>query len=203
VEAPVLEFDRTKRVVTAHGTGFGQAVKAVLVEEPKAGAKASGKSGVPVRILSREMVYTDAEREVEFKGSVQVNDQDGVMRSQVATVYLAGKDSSPTSRGEAARDGAPGELGLGGRVDRMVASGTVELEQPGRKGSGDKLVYTAEDKTFVLTGTKAAPPKIVDERQGTVTGASLRFRSGDDSVEVLSGDGAERVRTETRMKPKD
>ncbi len=115
------------------------------------------------------------------------------MRSQVATVYLAGKTAAPASA----------EISLGGRVDHMIASGTVELEQPGRKGSGDKLVYTADDKTFVLTGTKTAAPKIVDETQGTVTGASLRFRSGDDSVEVLSGDGAQRVRTETRMKPKE
>lgn len=189
VEAPVLEFDRTKRVVTAHGSGSGQAVKTVLVED----AKDSKKRGTgPVRILSREMVYTDAAREVEFRGSVQVTDQGGVMRSQMATVYLAGKTAAPAA-----------EITLGGRVDRMIASETVELEQPGRKGSGDKLVYTAEDKTFVLTGTKAAPPKILDETQGTVTGASLRFKSGDDSVEVLSGDGAQRVRTETRMKPKD
>jgi lipopolysaccharide export system protein LptA len=47
------------------------------------------------------------------------------------------------------------------------------------------------------------PPKVIDEAQGTVTGASLRFKSGDDSVEVLSGDGSQRVRTETRMKPKE
>ena len=194
VEAPVLEFDRTKRVVTAYGagagTGSGQAVKTVLVDQAKDPKK---QSGGPVRVLSREMVYTDASREVEFKGAVQVTDQDGVMRSQVATVYLAGKTAAPASA----------EISLGGRVDHMIASGTVELEQPGRKGSGDKLVYTADDKTFVLTGTKTAAPKIVDETQGTVTGASLRFRSGDDSVEVLSGDGAQRVRTETRMKPKE
>ena len=193
VEAPVLEFDRTRRVVTAHGVGAGQAVKTVLVEEPKPGLKPSKKSAGPVRILSREMSYTDASREVEFKGAVQVTDQDGVMRSQMATVYLAGKTAAP----------AAAEISFGGRVDRMIASGAVELEQAGRKGSGDKLVYTADDKTFVLTGTKAAPPKIVDETQGTVTGASLRFKSGDDSVEVLSGDGAQRVRTETRMKTKD
>src|ERR1019366_201976 len=139
------------------------------------------------------MLFTPVLREREFKGSVQVTDQDGVMRSQVATVYLAGKTAAP----------APAETSLGGWVDHMMASGAVELEQPGRKGSGDKLVYTADDKTFVLTGTKTVPPKIVDETQGTVTGASLRFKSGDDSVEVLSGDGAQRVRTETRMKPKE
>ena len=206
VEAPVLDFDRTKKTVLAHGaTGAsGPVVKTVLVEEPGLGAKS--RTG-PVRILSREMVYTDATREVEFRGLVQVNSQDGVMRSQMATVYLTAKNTgegvTPTSAGESGRDGAPGVLGLGGRVDHIVATGAVELEQPGRKGFGDKLVYTAADQTSVLTGTKAVPPRAVDESQGTVTGASLRFRSGDDSVEVLSGDGAQRVRTETRIKSKN
>jgi len=92
---------------------------------------------------------------------------------------------------------------MGGRVDHIIATGAVELEQPGRKGFGEKLVYTAVDQVSVLTGTKAVPPKVVDETQGTVTGASLRFRSGDDSVEVLSGDGAQKVRTESRMKSKN
>ena len=207
VEAPVLDFDRTKKTVVARGVSGagGQAVRTVLVEEPKPGAKAA-KGSAPVRVLSREMVYTDATREVEFRGLVQVNSADGVMRSQVATVYLAAKspDSGvhPTSGSETARDGAPGAMSLGGRVDHIVATGAVELEQAGRKGFGEKLVYTAADQMSVLTGTKAVPPKVVDETQGTVTGASLRFRSGDDSVEVLSGDGAQKVRTETRMKAK-
>lgn len=216
VEAPVLEFDRNKKTVVAHGIGAGQAVKTILVEEKNAKAgppptakddkvigSAGKRAGGTVRVLSREMVYSDASREVEFKGAVQVNDQDGVMRAQTATIYLVPKSLPPTSRGESARDGTPGELGLGGKVDHMVVAGVVELEQPGRKGSGDKLVYTADDRTFVLTGTKSVPPKVVDEAQGTVTGATLRFRNGDDSVEVLSGDGAQKVRTETRMKQKN
>ena len=199
VEAPVLDFDRTKKTVIAHGVAgsSGQAVKTVLVEEPKPGAKVKQGGSGPVRVLSREMVYTDATREVEFRGLVQVNSQDGVMRSQVGTVYLTPKGAPGTDTKDT------GEMSMGGRVDHIIATGAVGLEQPGRKGFGEKLVYTASDQLSVLTGTKTVPPKVVDETQGTVTGASLRFRSGDDSVEVLSGDGAQKVRTETRMKAKD
>ena len=71
--------------------------------------------------------------------------------------------------------------------------------QPGRKATGDKLVYTAVDETFVLTGSKAVPPRMMDEERGTITGASLTFRSGDDSVVVKGGDGG-RVTTETKLK---
>jgi lipopolysaccharide export system protein LptA len=92
---------------------------------------------------------------------------------------------------------------MGGHVDHLVASGSVVLEQPGRRGTGEKLVYTASDGVFVLTGSKAIPPKVVDATQGTTTGAALRFKTGDDSVEVLGsedGKSAGRVRSETRMR---
>ena len=170
-----------------------QVVRTVLVNSaaPKPGAKQQA----PVRVLSREMTYTDATREVVFRGPVQLNDQDGVMRSNEATVYLAPKDVAAAK--------ASADVSLGGKVDHMVAVGAVELEQPGRRATGERLVYTASDRTFVLTGTKAMPPKMVDEAQGSVTGASLRFRSGDDSVEVVGGDGVERVHTVAKMKQKD
>jgi len=212
VEAPVLDFDRSKRTILAHGANGSQAqaVKTVLVDtsDPKTWtqtpaskqesklASQKQQGNAPVRVLSREMLYTDLTRQVLFKGSVQVNDQDGVMRSQEATVYLTPKDA-------AAAKEAAAPISLGGRVDHIIATGAVEMEQPGRKATGERLVYTASDRTFVLTGTKAVPPKMVDETQGNVTGAQLRFRTGDDSVEVLSGDGQERVHTETRMKQKD
>ena len=56
---------------------------------------------------------------------------------------------------------------------------------------------------FVLTGRAGAPPRIVDEARGTVTGEALRFHSGDDQVMATSDAGAakDRVRAETRVKP--
>ena len=42
------------------------------------------------------------------------------------------------------------------QVERIVAHGGVQLEQPGRKGTGSQLVYTAQDSRFVLTGTSSA-----------------------------------------------
>jgi lipopolysaccharide export system protein LptA len=200
VQASVLEFDRNRKTLRAREVGAGAAVKTVLIDTAatrvRTGMLNKQTGNAPVRVLSRELLYSDAMRQVTFRGAVQLTDQDGVMRAQEATVFLAPKD------GAVAKD-ASAAMSLGGRVERMVATGNVELEQPGRRASGDKLVYTASDKTFVLTGTNTAPPKLTDEAQGSVTGAQLRFRSGDDSVEVLSGDGSQRVRTETRIKQKE
>jgi lipopolysaccharide export system protein LptA len=113
--------------------------------------------------------------------------------------------STASSAAETAAETAPGPFSgfMGGRVDHLVAQGAVTMTQPGRRGTGDKLVYTASDGVYVLTGTKAVPPKVIDQTQGTTTGAALRFKSGDDSVEVLGsvdGKTAGRVRSETWMK---
>jgi lipopolysaccharide export system protein LptA len=206
VEAPVLDFDRVKKTVVAKDVAgsHGVVVKSVIVdskpldavktEATKASTKKQGSKG-PMRVLSEEMIYTDAARLVEFKGKVRADDADGVMHADDALVYLTPADKSNKD--------APVELG--GRVDHMVAEGAVVLDQPGRKATGEKLTYAASDETFVLTGTKAAPPKMVDEQQGMTTGAALRFRTGDDSVVVSggvsTGDDAGKVRSETRMKP--
>ncbi len=158
-----------------------------------------------MRVTSQEMTYTDETRQVEFKGRVRLDDGESVMQAQDAMVYLApnaavASGAATTAPGAAATVRGAAPVTLGGRVDHMVATGAVELEQPGRKGSGNRLTYTAADETFVLTGTKASPPKVVDATRGTVTGASLRFQNGEDSVVVSSGEDASRVRSETHIK---
>jgi lipopolysaccharide export system protein LptA len=222
VEAPVLIFEQAQKRLTARGADGGapMAVHTVLVSAPRkdgaspagvpkkrAGASSGVDAGEPqvVRVTSRQMVYSDATRQAEFTGGVRVLDADGDMRAQQATAFLrASGSASGSGSGQPAKSsGAAGAGVLGGEVERIVATGQVDITQPGRHATGERLVYTASDQMFVLTGTKATPPKVVDAQQGTATGASLRFHSGDDSV-VISGDGAgasgERPRTETKVK---
>ena len=207
VQAPVIDFYRTEKRLVAHGAAGSDApmVRAVLVAHSAspagntATAKEPASSGT-THIVSREMVYTDSAKTVVFTGAVRVVDEEGMLRANEATVWLtpAVPASSQARTSLAAASGF-----MGGRVDHMVASGAVVIDQPGRRGTGDKLVYTASDGVYVLTGSKTVPPKVIDQTQGTTTGASLRFKSGDDSVEVLGsldGKTAGRVRSETRMK---
>jgi lipopolysaccharide export system protein LptA len=88
----------------------------------------------------------------------------------------------------------------------MVATGQIEMEQPGRKATGAQLIYTASDQLFVLTGDRKAQPCLIDAERGTITGAVLRFHTGDDSVVVSSVESGapssattQRVHTETRV----
>ncbi len=92
----------------------------------------------------------------------------------------------------------------------MVATGAGEVEQPGRRATGGRLVYTASDQLFVLTGDGKTQPKLVDAVRGTIAGAALQLHSGDDSIVVTSvAPGAtaaatgERVRSDTRVGNKD
>ena len=215
VEAPVLDFYRKEKRLVAKGTPGADAgaVHAVLVDAEPGAARAGGKqANGPVRVVSRQMIYTDGARTVEFTGGVRVEDQSGTMTSQQATVWLtpagAGTASAAFKQETAETTGF-----MAGKVDHVIATGSVVLTQPGRRGTGERLVYTANDGTandgaandgiYVLTGTKAVPPRVEDAVQGSTTGAALRFKAGDDSVQVLgSEDGktAGRVRSETRMR---
>lgn len=197
VEAPVLQLEQKTKRLVAKGEGQGSvgAVRAVLVSgESKPGAGENGvKKTRVLRVVSREMVYVDEARRVELSGGVKVDSADGVMRGRQAIVFLKG--------GEGMKKGGVAGAFPAGSVERIVATGEIEIEQPGRRASGEQVVYTAWDGMFVMTGTAAVPPKVVDEVRGVVSGSTLRFHAGDESV-LISNDGSSggRVHTETRVK---
>ncbi|MBB5055648.1 lipopolysaccharide export system protein LptA [Granulicella aggregans] len=220
VEAPVLVFEETggsdkdksrkesRLTARAETAGTSGMVHAVLAEgnaSKGGGAKPAGQlaktSGTGVaRIVSSEMVYSDSEKRVDFTGGVRMIDGSGEVKALSAVVYLAA--ATPSSPGASSHAATAGGL-LGGKLDRIVANHQIELTQPGRKATGDRLIYTASDQMFVLTGTASAPPRVVDAQQGSTTGAALRFHSGDNNVVISGTDGeapARKVETETRVK---
>jgi lipopolysaccharide export system protein LptA len=69
------------------------------------------------------------------------------------------------------------------QIDHMIALGRVIVTEPNRRAVGDKLVYTADDGKYLLTGKS---PSIFDAEHGTVWGDSLTFYSHDDRVLVES-----------------
>jgi lipopolysaccharide export system protein LptA len=234
VDAPVLQFEQKQKRLRAYGEGQGapMAVHTVLVsavaspsslkmDAAKPGTAAGKVAGAArktdvIRVASRELTYSDEARKAEFTGGIEVESRDGSMRGQQLIVYLepaqtggAGKVSPNGGKTDgvkpAAASGAGGNGFMGGSVERMVASGRIEMEQPGRRATGEQVAYTASDGMYVLTGTAAVLPKVMDDQRGTITGTSLRFHSGDGNV-VVSNEGdngaGQRVRTETRVKNK-
>jgi len=227
VEAPILEFNQKQRRLVARGDGVGapMAVHTVLVSA-SSGAKSGADQGAVnaansktvdpiaglakgsavlrratvIRVASREMVYSDEARTADFTDGVRVESADGVMRGDHATAYL---QVASTQKQGAAGKSDPGAGFLGGGLERVVVSNAIEIDQPGRRATGDKLVYTASDGLFVLMGTLASPSRVVDQVRGVVTGIELRFRAEDESVVISNGDKGGtglRVHTETRVK---
>jgi lipopolysaccharide export system protein LptA len=231
VQAPILEFTQTPQKLIARSTGPGDAamVHAVMLAQPS--SKPAGPSTQPatpaskparttvVHVAGREMIYTDALHQVELTGRVRVEDPDGVMTAEHAMVYLSPSKTASNLSGEthpadmhpAPKPATPPGTFMAGQVERVVATGSVQVEQPGRRATGQQLVYTAADSLYVMTGTKAAPPRMVSDGRdgttpGTVVGSALRFHSGDNSVVVTGGDGQNgpvRVRTDTRVSDKE
>ena len=58
------------------------------------------------------------------------------------------------------------------RVDHMVAVGKVIVTEPNRRAVGDRLVYTADDGKYYLTGKS---PSIFDAEHGTDMGRFVDF----------------------------
>jgi lipopolysaccharide export system protein LptA len=214
VEAAVLELDQNKHTLFAHSNVAGDlaAVHAVLAPAAKPGqppvkqkTQSSAKPGAaqpqgPVRVTSRELTYNDTTRQIDLRGSVLVQDADGSMHASQATVFLQPAAKPSADSGAPVAKAAPAVAMPGGQIDHIVATGGIEIQQPGRTAMGERLVYTASDGVFVLTGTASVPPKAIDVEQGTVTGDSLRFKTGDDSILVTSGGGTRRVHSVTQMK---
>ena len=205
VSAPVLELSRVKATLAAHGpAGDGAAVNAVFTSTPssaKAPATAPAKTGQTssqtsvVRLQSRTLFYADADHKAVFSGGVVAQTSSGVLHSSFMDVYFS-PASAQTTHGPATPAAKTPDQ-QGSQVSKIVARGAVELQQPGRKGIGEDLTYTAEDGKFVLTGTSATPPRLTDQVRGTVTGAALIFNDRDDSVMVSSG--ASKAVTQTRV----
>ena len=179
-----------------------------------------------LRVESRLVEYSDGLRQAVFEGPVRIDGSIGEVRGQRTIVYFApavkgagtlkagesgavggGAGDSGAGRGGAFSGGAGGGGMMGGTLDRVVVSGDVRVDQPGRHGSGDQLTYKAADGSFVLTGTPAVPSRMVDAVQGSVIGASLLFRAGDSTIVVAGAPAAggqrpQRARIETRVRQK-
>jgi lipopolysaccharide export system protein LptA len=182
IQAPSIQFDRNHRSVIAQGTP-SQPVSTVLVQVEK-----SGKV-TPVKITSDRLTYTDNERKAHFEEAVQAKGADLTITSKAMDVFLQPQDQTISNQSITG-------MGAGtGKIDHIVAKGQVAIIQPGRRATGDQLIYTTSDDKFVLTG---GPPSIFDAEQGKITGVSLTLFRHDGRV-VVEGNKTSPTVTQTRV----
>lgn len=214
VQAATLFFDGVKRTFSARMDGPGGLVHAVFASS----AHGKAKPGTPsqaasiVRVASPKMDYNDLTRNATFTDGVTIDGTMGEIRGKQAVVFLnpAPPRTLPGTAGAIRATAAtPAILNaqpspLNGSIDRVVIDGAVQMTQPGRRGTGEQLLYIAATGSYVLTGSASVPPRIVDAQQGSVTGKTLLFTDGGSTIVVAGGTGAPnspgaRVRTETRV----
>ena len=225
VEAPVIELSQKMQTLTAYGSGpctacvrstfLEQSAEPMQQSEPmqqgkERTSKSSGSTaGGPstVRVLSQRLLYSDAERKASFFDRVEAIGSAGDLFADHVEIFLTPAVPHPPTIS------IPNLAETGGKVssqrnnvsqssvERIVAMGHVRLIQPGRRGKGSRLVYTARDGHFLLTGDLNSPPEVVDANHGTVTGQALTFASQTQAI-IVSGTSNDSTTTKTRVQKK-
>jgi lipopolysaccharide export system protein LptA len=172
VQAAAIELARNKRILDASGQGRSR-VSTVFVQN-------GGQNGrqTPVEVTADHLHYDDNQRKATYDGAILVHSADSTLHADRAVILL-----KPQTQRAAAASGAPSE------VQTITATGNILIQQPIRKATGTRLVYTADEQKFVLTGSATSPPSIFDAEHGHVTGDSLTFYTHDDTVLVSSNSG--------------
>jgi lipopolysaccharide export system protein LptA len=179
VQAPSIRFAKDERNMVADSTSQ-QKVSTTLIATDKDGKTTS------IHITSDHLTYEDAKRQAHYEGSVVAQGSDLTLSCKQMDVFFArsGNAEQNTSLSQSQA-----------KLEKIVASGSVLMTQPSRRGEGEKLVYTASDDKFVLTG---GPPSIFDAEHGKITGVSLTLYRTDDRV-IVDGSNSSPAVTETRV----
>jgi lipopolysaccharide export system protein LptA len=180
IEAPTIEFDRERKALLAQGTETAP-VSTVFLHTDK------DRKTTPVTVTAARLRYGDTLRKGRFDGGVSVRGADLTITSEHAEVLLGTRDAAANAPDQPRR------------MESVVAEGGVVIQEARRKATGEKLVYSAADGKFVLTGKEANPPSIFDAELGTTTGDSLTFFMRDDRVLVGSSSSSPTI-TQTRVK---
>jgi len=175
VEAPVITFDRGHRSLKAEGSSEGR-VSSVFLQPDK-----SGKL-VPVNVTADQLSYVDSERKAVFSGNVLLRASETTVTADTVDVFLLSRSTQG-----------------GSQMDHIVAQGEIHIDQPGRKATGNQLVYTAADEKLVLTASAGKRPSIFDAERGQVSGDSLTFYRHDDRV-LIDGKESSQTLIQTRIR---
>ncbi len=174
LEAPSLEVDRLNRQLIA-GSGVVSSFLEPAASMAGRPAPTGRDSRLPVTVRARHLTYSDRTGTAVYQGDVRLATEGATLRSDRMEVHVA-----------------RGQGGNGVALERAVATGHVRVTEPGRRATGDRAVYTAQDGKIVLTG---GPPRLTDASKGLVTGRRLTFFIRGDRLLVDGGNGSPAVTT--------
>ena len=124
---------------------------------------------VPVFVNAGSLDYSDRDRLIKYQTNVDIRQGTDRLTSGTALIYLNDKNE----------------------VQKTVTETNVVITQPGRRATGDRLDYTAENEVAVLRGS---PATVTDSANGSVRGTEVtvfmrenRFTGNGKSAKNPSG----------------
>jgi len=168
VRADKIELDKNERMMIATGS-VDSALYSVEREIEK-----GRKEVVPIFATADQMTYHDGTRAVHYEGKVKIRQ---------------GSDRIDSALADAVMDEDH-------KLANLTAVRNVVLTQPARRGTGDKVEYTAATDTAILTGNLA---RVEDHDRGDTNGARLTLHLRDAKIEADDEGGTKRVRTTHRV----
>jgi lipopolysaccharide export system protein LptA len=175
VRAPKMDFDNDKRSLVAE-SDKSQKVLSLFVQQGQDGKL------TPIDVTADKLTYVDDQRRARYSGNVLARAPDGTISAEQLDIFLKQAEPGQNKPAQTKTVSLP-SADAPSKIDHMIATGKVVVTEPNRRGVGDRLVYTADDAKYVLTGKS---PSIFDAEHGTVWGDSLTFFSHDDRVLVES-----------------
>jgi len=131
-----------------------------------------------IHITSDRLISRQAERFAEFSGNVRATQDDTVIVSDSLQIYF--RDNQDASPGDENREGDS--------IERLIATGNVNIDHETLSAQCDQAVYTPADGLLVLTGETVS----VKDEGGTITGKKMVFNRETGEI-TITGEAGSRV----------
>ncbi len=143
---------------TGNLTADGHLVSRIIVNDADPATKAPIASRAAATAGS--MAYDDAARSVKYASKAHVTGPQGDVTAETVVLTLA-KESQD--------------------VQRLEATAGVTLRENGRTTTGDRLLYSAEDESYTMTGKVA---RMIEANCRENVGTTLRFEKSTDKLRI-------------------
>ena len=169
IRASTLVLHRNEKRLVAET----QVVSLFYLEQESAEKKKERK---PATVQAERLVYEDALQKATYSRNVRMNSATGRLNSDQLEVFL--KDDNNRKS-----------------VERMLATGKVKIEQPGKVATSESAEFFQSEKKVILTG---GMPRVLDSERGSTVGPRLTMHFDDGSITV-AGNPDRRVITRQRV----
>lgn len=131
------------------------------------------EAGGKIDITADRLISDSAARYVEFTGNVKAVQGDTVITSDKLELFY--------KENKGKKEGKAGDAGQS--VEKIVATGNVNIKMDDRTAMSEKAVYTTESKVLVLTGKGSR----IGSGGNFITGQKITLRRTDNKITVEKG----------------